>query len=295
MDSSLGSRSRVGRRRAVWRRVLCAAVVAALGCAAAPAGAVADPGAMKILKWKQGFRFRPPGEPELILWYWFYEWNLFGAVKPRLISKGLSGRLEPSGTEAGGTLALAPGLTLHALPVFDGIELSLTARNQSARPWPELASVIPCLSPQNRSRNTPNFVTKKTWFFGEDGLELVVDRGRWRAIHFNRRFRPAIDARSRNGRFPWSRRWRTSSSDAERGILVRESVDGEWVMGAAWERFLSAQANNSSKCLHLSVRIGPLAVGESRVVRGKLYLLRGSREDLLKRYEEEFGSPTSLP
>jgi hypothetical protein len=41
--------------------------------------------------------------------------------------------------------------------------------------------------------------------------------------------------------------------------------------------------------MHLSVRVGPLKPGESKKIRGRMYLLRGDRESLLERFQADFG------
>jgi hypothetical protein len=45
--------------------------------------------------------------------------------------------------------------------------------------------------------------------------------------------------------------------------------------------------------MHLSVRVGRLTKGETRTIRGKIYVLPGARGDVLTRYRSDFtrGSP----
>jgi hypothetical protein len=40
--------------------------------------------------------------------------------------------------------------------------------------------------------------------------------------------------------------------------------------------------------MHLSVRVGPLKQGQSRTIRGRIYLIKGSKEDCLRRFEKDF-------
>jgi hypothetical protein len=70
--------------------------------------------------------------------------------------------------------------------------------------------------------------------------------------------------------------------------VLRESIDGNWVTGIAWENYLSAQGHNPRKCMHLSLRVGPLKVGESKTLRGKIYLFKGSKEDCVGHYKKDF-------
>jgi hypothetical protein len=41
--------------------------------------------------------------------------------------------------------------------------------------------------------------------------------------------------------------------------------------------------------MHLSIRIGPLRPGESKTIRGKIYLFEGDKDKLLQRYRGDFG------
>ena len=129
-----------------------------------------------------------------------------------------------------------------------------------------------------------------TYFLGADGLDLI--KGQYpREIHFNHKYRPAIMAwtkERKDGKFVFSEKWPTSDRDAYAGLLVRESEDKKWTMGIAWESFTSAQGHNPWRCMHLSIRVGPLKKGRSRTILGRIYLLKGSKADCLKRYRKDF-------
>jgi hypothetical protein len=40
--------------------------------------------------------------------------------------------------------------------------------------------------------------------------------------------------------------------------------------------------------MHACVRVGPLAPGESKTIRGRLYLFRGTKDDCVARYQRDF-------
>lgn len=80
----------------------------------------------------------------------------------------------------------------------------------------------------------------------------------------------------------------TSKRDAHAGLMARECSDGNYVMGIGWESFLSAQGYNPWSCMHLSIRVGPLARGVKKVIKGKMYLFEGNKEDCLKEFEKDF-------
>ena len=68
--------------------------------------------------------------------------------------------------------------------------------------------------------------------------------------------------------------------------FIRESTDATWVTGIAWNRFLSAQGHNPWECMHLSARVGPLEPLQTRRVMGRIWLLKGNKDDLLSRYQQ---------
>ena len=129
-----------------------------------------------------------------------------------------------------------------------------------------------------------------------------------REIHYNHALRTAVDQEAgqwekslyprlnEEDEYVWSNKWPRSEIDSHAGLILRESNDGEWgmgngewVMGIAWDRFLSTQGHNPWKSMHLSVNVGPLGQGQSRKIRGKLYLFKGTKEELLERYQRDFG------
>ena len=67
--------------------------------------------------------------------------------------------------------------------------------------------------------------------------------------------------------------------------MIRESSDGRYVMGIGWESFLMAQAHNPMNCMHLAIKVGPLAQGAQKTIRGQIYLFEGCKEDGLRQFE----------
>ena len=80
--------------------------------------------------------------------------------------------------------------------------------------------------------------------------------------------------------------------NAGAGLLLRESEDGRWVTGIAWDDYLSVQGHNPWNCMHACIRVGPLKPKQSKTVRGKLYLLPGARQECLARFREDFRRPS---
>lgn len=251
---------------------------------------------MKLTNWERGVKVESRTDKAGFAYFWFYEWHLFDAVAKGEHTHGT--HEWKWNVNAKGTLARmdADWLKMKVRAVEHGAELTLEITNTSDHDWPEIAAIIPCFNPGNPVKpQEQNHIFldedyEHTHFLGADGFDLI--KGQFpREIHFNRKYRPAIMAwekERKDGKFVFSEKWPTSSRDAHTGLLVRESDDKKWTMGIAWESFISAQGHNPWKCMHLSVRVGPLKKGEKKTIRGRIYLLKGSKEDCLKQFRKDF-------
>ncbi len=264
---------------------------------AAAASASAASAAPELFEWERGFGLRVPGQPAADMFLWIYEWNMFGAMEAGQHTKGtyqLERTLNAARTEA---VAESPALRFTLRTVADGAELRVRVTNRTAHAWPELAGIIPCWnpgqvpgsnpsSPLPLNRNFADARRTRTFFLARDGLTPLVSR----SIRFNAALRPAVDraGAANGGWFPFTAKWPTSEVDSVAGLLVRESEDGEWVTGIGWADWLSVQGHNPWSCLHACVRLGALRPGESVEVRGRLYLFRGGKDDLLARFTRDF-------
>ena len=242
------------------------------------------------------FEPRKNNDPQFFLW--FYEHTLFDAVE-----KGQNSRHGPLPysimVKDNGTLAEIKTkdereLKLLCRATDDGADLELHVKNTSDYTWPEIASIIPCfnsgsLFPEESSlplcKSLRDQEHTKTYFVGKNGLEVLSTH----ELHFNHAFRPQLAKESPEFFYPaFSPRWKTAKNDAYAGLMMREDDTGEWIVGIGWEDFLSCQGHNPLQCMHLGVRLGALAPGESRVIRGKVYFFKGAKEDCLNRYKQDF-------
>ncbi len=261
-----------------WSLVLgLSSLLLAGGCASAPN--------VKLFEWERGIGVESLDQPGMSIYLWFYEWNMFEAVQSGQYTHAdfaqFSHHIDGKGRRAE---IRGADMALKFVAVRDGAEMRLRITNRSDHDWPELAGIIPCFNPGRAELLNPLFANRNTWFVGPEGLV----RQDQREIHFNTDLRGRVEARSDHGQFAWSRKWPTSPINATAGLLLRESSDGKWTAGIAWERFLSAQGHNPWECMHLCVLVGPLKKGETRTVRGRIYLFEGTRDDCLARYRRDF-------
>lgn len=244
---------------------------------------------MRFSEWERGVSVDSVSDPEMRMYLWFYEWNMFDAMLPGQHTRGMWDNEVTVDTDRQSARVTSgfPGLSVEAQAVDDGAELMLTVTNRSEHDWPPLASIIACFNPGPEETRTAAFANEQTYFVSAEGLHPLTIRAP-REIHFNDALRDAVNAQAADGQYVWSEKWPMSDLNATAGLIVRESNDRIWVTGIAWERFLSAQGHNPWECMHLAVRVGPLAVGETRKVRGRIYLFEGTREDLFERYKGDF-------
>lgn len=253
---------------------------------------------VKLWEWEKGIAIESVDQPGMTAYLWFYEWNMFDARLPGVHTSGTY-HLERIVSRDGTTATIVdPDMQLDLKAGTGAVDLSLRIVNRSQHDWPQLAGIIPCFNPGAPPSRTTQYplarlntqlANRRTYFVAKEGLERLVDR----EIHFNTELRDQIDRLAPDGRFVFSSKWPTSDVDAHDGILVRDSTDGKWVAGIAWEDFLSAQGHNPWQCMHLAVRVGPLKQGQTKTVRGKIYLFAGNRKDCLARFRTDFPIRTS--
>jgi len=239
----------------------------------------------RLLEWERGFAVQSLVQADMVVYLWFYEWNMFEAITPGQHTRGtfeLDRILSKDGRC--GKIA-SDALTLTAAATTDGADLALTVRNRTNYDFPPIAAIIPCFNPGPAKTRNPQFANTNTYFLSPDGLKKLVKR----EIHFNTAVRDLVEKEAKDGQYVWSNKWPISEPDAVGGLIVRESTDGKWVCGIAWQEFLSAQGHNPWECMHLSIRVGPLPAGKSKTVRGKIYLFEGDKDKLLERYRDDFG------
>jgi hypothetical protein len=79
-----------------------------------------------------------------------------------------------------------------------------------------------------------------------------------------------------------------SSGEIDHGLIVRESLGGQYCSGMYWERTAYVSNRHPADCVHASVDLGPLGSGGSKTVCGKVYFISGTKEDLLELWKRDF-------
>lgn len=71
------------------------------------------------------------------------------------------------------------------------------------------------------------------------------------------------------------------------GLIGCVSSDKKWLLATAWEPYQEL-FQGVIRCLHSDFRIGGLDPGETKTIKGSIYLMPNNSEDLLRRYQADF-------
>lgn len=118
-------------------------MIALAGACSVHVGARAEESNMRLASWERGVSVQPIDAPDMKVYLWFYEWNMFDAVEKGQHTRGAwTNRIT---VEQDGKLdtvtSSTPGITLAMTAVRDGAEMKLTIFNRTEHDWPSLASI----------------------------------------------------------------------------------------------------------------------------------------------------------
>ncbi|HAH44177.1 hypothetical protein [Gimesia sp.] len=71
------------------------------------------------------------------------------------------------------------------------------------------------------------------------------------------------------------------------GLIGCYSGDNQWIFATAFEPYQEL-FQGVIRCLHADFRLGGLQPGETKTIRGKIYIVPADMDSLLKRYERDF-------
>lgn len=71
------------------------------------------------------------------------------------------------------------------------------------------------------------------------------------------------------------------------GLIGCYSADEKLILATAWEPYQEL-FQGVIRCIHNDFRVGGLAAGETKKIRGKIYIVPADMEGLVKRYEKDF-------
>ena len=72
------------------------------------------------------------------------------------------------------------------------------------------------------------------------------------------------------------------------GLATRTDIAGEWVCAIYWERTTHITNHHPADCLHAVVNLGPIPARGKRAIRGKIYWMKASLEELYEKWRNDF-------
>lgn len=216
------------------------------------------------------------------MYLWFYEWNLFDAFETGDLAQGTwrhDVRIRDDGRAAEIT-SKDGAIRLDVRTNDRGATMILTVTNLSDHDWGPLATIVPCFNPGPgggsrkilQKRRTEAFINTNTYYPTADGLEKIQGR----RIHFHENH--FLDSGQRHA---FADRWPPGDTPVTGGFLLRESNDKTWIAAIAWEDALTVQAHNEWDCMHVGVRVGPLARGQTKTILGQIHLAPSTLRNLV--------------
>ena len=76
--------------------------------------------------------------------------------------------------------------------------------------------------------------------------------------------------------------------DIDCGLVSRTDPQGTWVCALYWERTSHVTNHHPADCLHAFVNLGPLPAHSKRALRGRIYWMKASKDELLVRWLKNF-------
>ncbi len=76
--------------------------------------------------------------------------------------------------------------------------------------------------------------------------------------------------------------------DVDCGLVTRTNAEGSWICALHWERTTHVTDHHPADCLHSFVNLGPLPPQGKRAIRGRIYWMKASKNELFALWADEF-------
>ena len=78
-----------------------------------------------------------------------------------------------------------------------------------------------------------------------------------------------------------------STLTPDNGLIGCFSADEKWIFASAWEPYQEL-FQGVARCVHSDFRLGGLQPGETKIIRGKIYIIPANVPEILRRYARDF-------
>ncbi len=76
--------------------------------------------------------------------------------------------------------------------------------------------------------------------------------------------------------------------DVDSGLATRSNLEDNWVCALYWQRTTHVSNHHPADCLHSFVNLGPLPPDSKRAIRGKIYWMNCSKDELFNRWQSNW-------
>ena len=198
--------------------------------------------------------------------------------------------------------------TYYMVPVDDGIEILFEIKTHEEG-LPEYYGVQQCFRMSGVTNQpwrqeiakTPAFSEYDLWKKEGDGpktsLTYVMRSNQWEAL-------PAGDScvgartplgmaidhlRTEGNMMDKVGPYRASmQTPIDRALISRTDVKGKWLSGIYWEQTSHVTDHHPADCIHSVINIGNIPPRSCKVLRGKIYWFKGSKDKLLEHFNRDF-------
>ena len=77
-------------------------------------------------------------------------------------------------------------------------------------------------------------------------------------------------------------------ADVDSGLVIRSSADNSWVCALYWEHTTHISDHHPADCLHTFVNLGPMPPESKRAIRGRIYWMKASKDELFERWQKNW-------
>ena len=179
-----------------------------------------------------------------------------------------------------------------ALPAFYGIQQCFRLSGATNSEWRHKYALTPAFSEYDCWERAPDGEEKTslTWVLRGGALQQLPVCTE--AVGYRTPYGEAIDL-ERSGKHldalkqvgPYEARMLET---AEAGLILRSSQSQDWSCGLYWERTTHVTNHHPADCLHAIVNIGGIPPHSKRALRGKIYWLPGSGDELVRHWRRDF-------
>ena len=203
--------------------------------------------------------------------------------------------------------------TNYLIPVQDGIEVLFVVETEG-KGLPYYYGIQQCFRMSGKTNRewrrkiaeTPAFSEYDLWDSQKDkrktSLSFIMRNGNWEKL-------PAMEScvgvRTPSGVIIDKERFHGDLANpigpyegipqkpVDSGLATRTDLNGNWVSGLFWENTSHITNHHPADCLHAIVNIGNIPPYSKRVLKGKIYWFKGTKDDLFEKWQNDFNQSST--